>query len=388
MSGTGHGQDRLGIIALTPESWSSRWQTRHQFIARLSRRFPTVWINPPEPGAGIWPSFLSGEPAWRRAEGAPELDVFTPGAWIPLLHRPAWAVRRLHHVRIGWARRRLLRQGVRRIAFSVWHPKLARRLELRPGELVLYHVNDEYTYRPDSPAASPEERSLLDRADTSYFSSRTLLERKGPMSRRAKFLPNGVDFHAFAQPAPEPGDLARIPHPRIGYTGWVKKWLDWDLLEQLARRRPDLHLVFVGDVSPHAGLEARIAQLRAFPNVHFLGGKSSTDLIAYPQHFDVCAMPYVVDGYTRYIYPLKLHEYFASGQPTIGSPIPALTEFGEHLAVADGPEEWSAAIDGLLGPDARSPAARRARQAVALAHDWGALTDRLAEDIREVAGDS
>jgi glycosyltransferase involved in cell wall biosynthesis len=256
------------------------------------------------------------------------------------------------------------------------------------GDIVLYHVNDEYTFRADAPQATPMERDLLARAAVTYFSSRTLLERKGTLARRAAFLPNGVEYEAFARPRPEPADLAGVPHPRIGYTGWVKKQLDWDLLESLARLRPDLHLVLVGEVSPHPGLADRLAPLRALPNVHFLGGKSSDELAAYPQHFDVCAMPYLVDGYTQYIYPLKLHEYLASGRPVIGSRIPALHEFQDQVAIASAPDEWSRAIDHLLSAESRSEAARMARQAVAQAHDWDVLTDRLAADIEALAAEA
>ena len=61
--------------------------------------------------------------------------------------------------------------------------------------------------------------------------------------------------------------------------------------------------------------------------MHFLGGKPSKSLGAYPQHFDVCLMPYVIDDYTRYVYPLKMHEYLAGGRPVVSSPIRSVEDF-------------------------------------------------------------
>ncbi len=371
----------IGLIVLPQERWTTRRQARQQFVARLSRCFPTVWMNPPHQRTGIGARWRSGTPEWSRAESAPELDVFTPPAWLPRLHRPAGAAALADRLRLGRARDRLLRAGARRIVLSIWHPEHVGALARVRHDAVLYHVNDEYSYSPEELPTSGEERTLLGRADATYFSSRTLLEAKGPLARRAVFLPNGADCAAFAAPAPEPDDLAPVPHPRIGYTGWVKPQLDWELIGALARARPDLHLVFVGEISRQPGMSGRLDALRSLPNVHFLGGKSSAELAAYPQHFDVCAMPYLVDGYTRYIYPLKLHEYLAGGRPTLGTPLPALAEFEGVVAVAAGVGEWSAAVDRLLAPAAGSDAAREARQAVARAHEWDALASRLERDI-------
>jgi glycosyltransferase involved in cell wall biosynthesis len=376
----------IGIIALAPEAWAARRQARHQFIGRLSRRFPTIWVNPAHERSGIAARLRSGDPPWGEARGAPDLTVYTPEAWLPQIHRPAWAARRLDGLRLARARHRLLARGARRIVLSIWRPGIVDALGDIAHDAALYHVNDEYSFRADAPIASQPERELLAWATVSYFSSRALLERKGPLARRAEFLPNGVDYAAFATPRPEPADLARVPRPRVGYTGWVKQQLDWDLIEALARLRPDLHFAFVGGVSPQPGLAERIAPLSALPNVHFLGGKSSEELADYPQHLDVCAMPYVVDGYTRYIYPLKLHEYLASGRPAIGTPIPALEEFSGLIRLAGDPGSWSAALDDLLGPASSAPVAVAARQAVARAHDWDVLTDRLAADILALLG--
>ena len=62
-----------------------------------------------------------------------------------------------------------------------------------------------------------------------------------------------------------------------------------------------------------------LAELEEQPNVHFLGAKTPEELVGYPAHFDACIMPYRMDDYTKYIYPLKLHEYLASGRPVVAS---------------------------------------------------------------------
>jgi len=58
-----------------------------------------------------------------------------------------------------------------------------------------------------------------------------------------------------------------------------------------------------------------VASLARQPNVHFLGGKRIGELPGYTQHLDVCAMYYALNDYTKFIYPLKLHEYLATGRP-------------------------------------------------------------------------
>jgi len=89
-------------------------------------------------------------------------------------------------------------------------------------------------------------------------------------------------------------------------------------------------------------------------------------------------MPYVSDGYTKYIYPLKLHEYLAAGIPVVGTPIRTLCEFPDLVQLAGIPDEWSAVIECAFAPEARSDAAINARKATARAHDWDLLADRIA----------
>ena len=154
----------------------------------------------------------------------------------------------------------------------------------------------------------------------------------------------------------------------------------------MAERHPQWSFVFVGARHEHPEMLPAIEELSCRRNVHFLGRKSVQEVAAYPQHFDVCMMPYQADDYTRYIYPLKLHEYLASGRPTVGSRIRSLEDFTEVVALAATLDEWSAAIAGALEPAADSVAARTARRGVARRHDWQLLVERIAQTIAHRLG--
>jgi glycosyltransferase involved in cell wall biosynthesis len=93
----------------------------------------------------------------------------------------------------------------------------------------------------------------------------------------------------------------------------------------------------------------------------------------YAQHFDVCIMPYLLNDYTNFIYPLKLHEYLASGRPVVASPTRLLQEFDGTIQLCRSSEQWSVGISTALQPEANSVEARRARQEIAKKHDWDTI---------------
>ena len=101
--------------------------------------------------------------------------------------------------------------------------------------------------------------------------------------------------------------------------------------------------------------------------------KDVTDIPAYTQNMDVCLLCYRLNAYTRYIFPLKLHEYLAAGRPVVGSRIRSLEAFDGVIRIADGAEEWSAAITRALEPGEASAERIEERRRVASEYDWGAL---------------
>jgi len=92
-------------------------------------------------------------------------------------------------------------------------------------------------------------------------------------------------------------------------------------------------------------------------------------------------MPYTVDGYTENIYPLKLHEYLASGKPIVSSPIASLANFADIIPLADDLDAWSRCLSLSLEPEANSKDAVAARQDTARAFDWNSLIYSLAQTV-------
>ncbi len=377
---------RIGVLSLALDTWGTRWNSRHQVLTRLARSFPVVWLNPaPEwrhaLNVGRW---RGGE---RTVDGLPaDFMVRDSSAFTPVVYRPRWVGRLLLRVRLRQARAALERRGCTHIVLYVWHVSLGNALYGVRHDLSIYHIYDEYSHAEREQPLDPVEERLVRAVGQVFTVSPTMQSRKGALNPHSVLLSNGVDYEAFAAPASEPADLKSIPHPRIGYTGYIKKQLDWDLMFALARRRPEWSFVFVGARTAHSEITPILAQLEALPNVHFLGAKPTSGLATYPQHFDVCVMPYRVNDYTKYIYPLKLHEYLASGRPVVTVPLPALRGLEQLVEVATGADEWDAAIAQQLVPTAMTQERRGLRQAEARRHDWSRIADHITRIIRERVG--
>jgi len=309
------------------------------------------------------------------------LQIYEPELWLPRFGRPAWLAHLAARRRLKHACDLLRARGCTRLVLYIWRPEFVDALEQATHDLSVYHVDDEYSFSPTEVEIPSAERSLLESVGQVFIHSPVLMERKGGFNPNTEFVPNGVDYRLYATPVPEPEDLRHIPHPRIGYVGYLKRMLDWSLLLELSTIHPQWSFIFVGPKSSHANIEDTIKQMSQLPNVYFLGGKPTDGLGAYPQHFDACIMPYLLDDYTRCIYPLKLHEYLASGKPVVSAPIRSVLEFSHVIKMASNCEEWSSAIERALSAEENAQSRRAERQRVARQHDWAGLVDKVARTI-------
>jgi glycosyltransferase involved in cell wall biosynthesis len=257
-------------------------------------------------------------------------------------------------IHVGRIKYLLQRMGIENVILYLWRPDYCWSIGRFSESLTCYHVDDEYSFDPtrDVPI-DDNEMILLTQSELVFIHSRTLMAKKGSINPNTYYVPNGVDFDHFRSVAEdqkeEPNDLKRISRPRLGYVGYLKRHLDLPLLLAMARQRREWSIVLVGPVrEEHHEIMDDIAQLRAEPNVHFLGYKPYSELPVYIRGFDVCLMNYRKTPYTKYIYPIKLHEYLACGKPVVATPLANLEEFANVLYFAEGEGQWLQAIGRAL----------------------------------------
>jgi glycosyltransferase involved in cell wall biosynthesis len=385
----------IGILALPPEPWSEHWTARHHILTRLCRYFHVVWVNPALGWRSVLPSMLplgsrAADQDWPeapKATGFTNLDsglaVFNPGRWLPGLWRTTLLSEGLLGARLAIANRRLRQMGCSRTVLQLWRPVQAPALRAFKADLTCYHIDDEYSFSPVEKPVDRRERDLIAAVDQVFICSENMFRKKGELNRHSALLPNGVDYQAFSALCGEPEDLRGIPHPRVGYVGVIKKQIDLPMLAEVSAAMPTRHFVLVGPIGNVEGSEAAIAALRRRPNVHFLGAKPARALPGYVQHMDVCLMSYCVDGYTKFISPLKVNEYLAAGKPVVGSPIEPLMPYADVIRIARTPSEWVQGIEAAMAPAgaAEAEAARRRQRAQAM--DWDGIVGQMAEILRE-----
>lgn len=360
---------------------------RHQCFVRLSRYFHVVWAEPPHGWRESWLKGGVQEDAFQNPDfSSPGFIRYRPGRWLPQVYSPEAVGTWLGSQRVRSAAALLRRRGCKTIVFYLWRPEFAHVLDAASCDLSCYHIADEYSFSESELPLDETEVQLIKRVDQVFIHSPALLERKGGFNPNTLYVPNGVDYAAFSSPHDEPADLKAVPHPRLGYVGNIKTQLDFQVLYDLAVRHPEWSLVLVGPRGYLGAKAALVEKISALRNVYFLGNKLVAAVCAYPQHLDVCLLPYVMNAYTKYIYPLKLHEYLASGKPIVGTPIRTLEPFGNIIALARTVREWEESIRAALSPSATQADSVEGRRMVAREYDWNILAKRIAQTICERLG--
>jgi GT2 family glycosyltransferase/glycosyltransferase involved in cell wall biosynthesis len=289
----------------------------------------------------------------RRPEGNhPQLVVMTPIS-IPAFAHPR--VRRWNALSVRWqvqAVARLNRMGRPDVIITLptaWDA--ARQL---PARTRVVNRSDRFSSLPeaDTELIADMERQMLEACDVAVYVSPELMADERSLveaaAGRVELLGHGLDVEHFraGRFAPEPADLAPIPHPRVGFFGGFDDYvIDLDLIKQVAVRLPDVSVVLVGDAAT-----CSMEELTALPNVHWLGMKPYEEIPAYGAGFDVALMPWLQNEWIRFCNPIKTKEYLALGLPVVSTYYPAAESHREVLGLAHTQEEFvrlvRAAVDG------------------------------------------
>ncbi len=332
--------DQSDLICLSHLRWRFVFQRPQHLMTRAARDRRVFFFEEPVESTGAARLVVEREPG----------GVFVAVPHLPAGLEPAesWRLQRaLLDLLITDA-------GSAEFVFWYWTPMALNFTRAFDPLAVAFDCMDELSAFAFAPRELLDlEAELLSRADLVFTGGRSLYEAKRHRHKDVHLFPSSVEVAHFAAARSglaDPPDQADIPHPRLGFYGVIDERMDLDLLNGLADRRPDWHLVLVG---PTAKIDP--AQLPRRPNLHLIGQRSYAELPSYLAGWDVALLPFARNDATRFISPTKTPEYLAAGRPVVSTSIrDVVSPYGERgfVRIADSLEDFIAAIEAAL-TDAR-----------------------------------
>lgn len=211
---------------------------------------------------------------------------------------------------------------------------------------LLYDIMDELTSMP-LPELKQAEVNLIKRADVVTSGTAALAELKSSLRENIKFISCGVDYEHFSKSTdkqqPLPAELARIPHPIVGYFGAVNERIDWELITEVAKNLPEVNFVFIGPIA------VSLTGLKKHSNLHFMGWRPYEILPRYLAGFDIAIVPYRLTAGVELVNPVKVLEYLAGEKPVISTDIADVRRFyGEAVFITKDASEFIALIRQII----------------------------------------
>jgi hypothetical protein len=284
-------------------------------------------------------------------------------------------------------RKKIHKYGKLPIYAYVWYPSCLKYLdELKPDKII-YHPYDKFTEFGHTGEArkrlSRDERELAKRADAIITPHLKIAELLGHPN--SYIVSNGVFSPAFSSVEKYkkriPPLFSGIPSPRLGYIGGINEKINFQLLLEVARERPDWSVILMGPQQNKSFWQEDIffQMLKQQPNVHFFEGVNFRDVARYMVWFDIGCMPYSVDGWVSFCQsPLKLYQYWALEKPVVSTPLPFLSHEPGILSISGDSRKWVDVIAWELEND--NDLLRKRRKKLAEKNSW----KRKAADVFEI----
>lgn len=361
------------LVVFSHLRWDFVYQRPQHLLSRLAASRRVIFIEEPKYDQRY-------EPFFEQQEPVPNVLVCKP------------------HTRVGVGGfseeempelQRLLRDFVEAqelVDYVVWlYTPMALPLAktLKP-RAVVYDCMDELSAFKNAPAGLLErEQGLLDWADVVFTGGPSLYRAKLGRHDNLHCFPSSVDAGHFRQALsiPEAEDQASIPHPRLGFYGVIDERMDLDLLDELARMRPEWQIVMVGPVT-----KIEPSDLPRHDNLHFIGARTYEQLPSYLAGWDLCLLPFARNESTKFISPTKTLEYMAAERLIVSTPITDVAEpYGEIVYLGSTPQQFIAACEKALSATEGERETRLSRGREVLANTSWDSTARSMQELIDQA---
>ncbi|MDD3284603.1 MAG: glycosyltransferase [Patescibacteria group bacterium] len=173
-------------------------------------------------------------------------------------------------------------------------------------------------------------------------------------------------------------DIAKIPHPIIGYVGVIQEnRVNLDLIEYIANKNLDKSIVLIGPIWS----DEDAIRLKKTSNIYLLGAKKYKETPDYINQFDVGIIPHYTNEFIKYTCPMKLYEYMACGIPIVTTNTPGVEQFKDHIRITNDFEKFNIYIQEEL--DTNSEEKINAKIQVIKEHTWMKKVDKMMSYIKK-----
>ncbi|MCK5398823.1 hypothetical protein KAJ26_02270 [bacterium] len=250
-----------------------------------------------------------------------------------------WAIRMVKFV-LGFSRSHLIN----------YLPNGARYIGQLSERSSVYDCVDEYSGMIGiDPNIAYLEQELIKKVDAVAVTARGLYERKIPYNPNTHVIHNVGNSSLFdserISTLPVPIELKGMRNI-IGFIGAVNFKIDIELLKYLLDNICDADFVFIGPV-----YDFNSVPLRKYKNLHLLGSRPLNRLPGYANCFKVGIIPYLVNEYTKYVFPLKLFEFFSARIPVISTALPEIGYYQDIAYIESQKERFLATLRKLISGD-------------------------------------
>jgi UDP-galactopyranose mutase len=296
----------VDLLCFSHLRWGFVFQRPNHLLSRFSKHQRVFFIEEP--------MFTDGEEKLHIENYNENLYIVTPHLKHGLSENDI--NRRLQKVITSL----ILQMQVKRYYSWYYTPMALPFTEHLNPELVIYDCMDELSAFKFAPAdITQREQQLFAKADIVFTGGHSIYEFKKTAHHNIYSFPSSIDkahFGKARKTKTDPVDQAHIPHPRFGFFGVIDERFDVDMIDAVAKAKPDWQFVLLGPV-----VKIDPATLPKYKNVHYLGGKTYEELPTYIAGWDVAIIPFAINESTRFISPTKTPEYLAAGKPVISTPI-------------------------------------------------------------------
>ncbi|MDI6720606.1 MAG: methyltransferase domain-containing protein [Methanomicrobiales archaeon] len=265
------------------------------------------------------------------------------------------------------------------VEFPRWVPIVLKLNDIF-GWKIVYDCLDEYSdFSNVDRSILQDEVALVQNSALVVTTSDYLYNKVHQIRQDVVLVPNAGDFEHFSNLS-QNELLSHIGRPIIGYYGAISDWFDSDLINYIAKKRPDWTFVFIGHT-----FGSDIRELDELPNVYFLGEKGYNDLPKYLYWFDVCLIPFKVTKLIVATHPVKFYEYLSAGKPVVSAKLPELAPYSHLCYLFDSKEDAITKIATALSE--KDEELKNARIEFARNNTWDKRVEVLLPHIKRVIGD-